>query len=151
MREQAKIERYIEFIAAALQVPSFLIIRNSDLAGDTILTDPLYENLLRYWFDSPESDLPSPQMQEFVFSLASGLRAFLYCDNQLAAHKATGRNASARSVTGTHIQIMTSWMQATPMGQIAELTSSWLRMIDAKKATGGADIVVEYQAVDRRS
>lgn len=151
MRQHAEIERYIEFMAAAIQVPSFLIVRKAVDAGDCILADPLYDNLLRDWLAADAYPAPPRQMDEFVFSLASSLRAYIQCDEQLALNMATRGYRTRNWVSAMHIQTMTNWMLATPISQIAHLAACWLQLIDATDVMSGTAPLSGLEDADPRT
>lgn len=147
MKQRAGMERCIEFIAAAIQVPSFLIVRKGDFA----LADPRYDKLLHDWLDTAMSAAPSPGMDEFAFALASGLSAHIYGDEQLAMTMA-GRGYRTRSwVSSLRIGTMLSWMQTTPINQIARLAACWRGLLDADADIDRAASSTRQKGADRRA
>lgn len=145
MTQHARIDRCIDFIAAAMQVPGFLIVRK----GDRGLANPLYDKLLCNWLDAHAD--PTPAMNEFAFALASGLSADIHGDEQLAAAMA-GRGYRTRSwVSSARIVTMIGWMQATPITHIAHLAACWRRLCDAEAAIDCGAPSARKEIADRRA
>lgn len=149
LQKHAKVEAYIAFIVAAAQLPRFLIVKKPDVEAYTALTDPLYDALLRKWVNTAAA-APSPEMNEFVFSLACALSTELYRGEHPATMSARGYGKS-RWVTDRRIQTMTNWMITTPISEIAILAACWLQMIDAEKKIDDAAIGADEDVADRRA
>lgn len=132
-----------------MQVPSFLIVRASVATDGRILADPMYDQLLHKWLKTDSA--PSAQMDEFAFSLASGLRLCIYRDEQLAIDMAGYGHRTRSWVSSLYIRIMTSWMQETPISDIAQLAAWWLKSIDAEIAINGASAFAGQDGADRRT
>lgn len=137
MTQDAQTDRCIDFIAAAIQVPRFLIVRASGPQGDCMLADTMFDIVLRNWLNPAVSSMPALQTNQFADSLASALRVNIEGDEQLAMQMKARGYRTKSWVSGLHFQTMMSWMQATGVSEIVQLVARWLRLTNAEEEIDG--------------